>query len=574
MSEVKMALDAFSLYREKRPDHVALICGEDTRTWKEFDERANQVANALLEHGIKTGQKVGISVIFDRSIEFMETFYGAMKLGIIPYYLNYRFTGEEARYVIENADTSFLFSEDKLLPTIQGVKDKLKNIKEYVVIGEKENVPEGMIHFEELVSEQPKTPPNFDWEKPKPDDDCRWFQYTTGTTGMPKGASLSPKGFISFLSGNFASQYERLALKYDKIAETANVKKMKIHPERMAQILAYDMLNVDRLIELFGDEVFLCLAPLITAAGTDHSMMFLTLGFTVAFPSGTRLDPDEVLRTIEKRKVTRMLVTGDTMALPIIERLKKNGYNTSSLGWTYSTGVKCSKNVKKAFLDLIPTTVILDGLSSTEAWYHSFNLSVPGEEPEEMLFDPRLPQTVVVVNDEGKLVEPGEKGEIISLKECTEWYYKDPEKTKETFKEIQMPFQEEKSLWVFTGDYGTVDEKGRIVFIGRGAEVIDSGGLKVFTPEVRDVIVSHPNVQDAAVIGTPHERWGETVTAIIQLKEGASLTKEEIVDYCREKLADYKLPRRVVFAKVPRDPQGKIPIKEAVKLAKKELRLE
>ncbi len=574
MSNIETVLDIFDEHIEKRPNHTALICEDNTRSWKEFDERANQVANALLELGIEREQKVGVSTLFDRSIEFMETFYGAMKLAAIPFYLNHRFTGKEAKYVIENADTSFLFLEDKLLPTLKEVKGELENIEEFVVIGEEENVPDGMIHFEELVSKQPKTPPSFDWEKPM-SEDIPWLQYTTGTTGKPKGATMRHESFLNVTAPKSAAiGYELLTSKYDELPETLNVKKKDIHPRRIVEILTYEGRNVDKLIDIFGDEVFLDIPPLITAAGADHAMCWLSYGATVVFPPGIKLDPGKILQTIEERKVTSMLIAGDSIAVPLVKALKNNEFDTDSVAWTYSTGVEWSKDVKKDWLELIPTGVILDVLSTTEAWYNSANLTIPGEEPESGKFLPFSPRNLVILNDDGEPVEPGEMGEIVTTKKASEGYYEDPEKTAETFKEMQMSFQEKKSVWVFTGDYGTYDGEGKIEMMGRGAEVIDSGGLKVFTPEVREFIAGHPKVKDAAVVGTPHERWGDAVTAIVELEEGASLTKEEIVDYCSKELADYKLPKRVVFTEVPRGPQGKIPIKEAIKIAKRELGLE
>ncbi len=570
MSEIKTALGNFSLQREKRPDHTALICGEKTRTWKEFDERANRAANALLELGAGKGDKVGIYCLFSRSIEFMEVFYGAMKLGAVPFYVNYRYTPKEIKFVLEDTDAGFLFLEDKLLPPVQEIKQGLGKIKSYVVIGEKENVPEGMVHYEGLLDKQPETPPGYDWDQPGPGD-IAWLQHTTGTTGSPKGALLDHDSYVHSMAKILPPIFSLLALKYDKVPETANVKKEARHPARTAQLLSYKSMEVDTLIDIFGSRTFLCIPPLVTAAGTDHAMTWLTAGASVAFP--VEFSAAHICETIEKRKVTDMLIAGDAIALPLLEELKKGGYDTASLTWIYSTGVKLSKNVKKALLELVPSAVIFDALSTTEAWYLLGGITCPGEEPEEA-FIPVNQTTVAVLNDEGDLVEEGEIGEIVTAKKATEGYYKYPEKSAQTFRKMRMPFQDEAGIWVFTGDYGTYDEKGRVVLKGRGAEVIDTGGLKVFTPEVSGLIANHPKVQDVVVIATPHERWGNAVTALVQPKENETITEQEIVDFCKKDLADFKIPKRVAFAEIPRDPMGKVPIKEAIKVAKKKLGIE
>ena len=348
MDDVKTVTDAWRLHREKRPDHIALMCGEKTRTWKEFDERANQIANALLALGVKRKDRIGVYVLFAKSVEFIEVFYAAMKLAAIPFYVNFRYTPREIVPVIEDVDASFLFLEDGLVPRIQEIKGNLK-IKKYIVIGEEKNVPEGMIHFESLLQKQPKTPPRFDWEPPRPED-IAWLQHTTGTTGNPKGTILTHESLIHTMTKVLPLIYILLAGKWDKAPETLNIKKEAMqkgwHPMRVVQKLSYGGMNLDTLTDVYGERIFFSLPPTSTAAGIDHSGLYLTAGAAVAFPS--EFEPGQICATIERRKITDILVAGDVITLPLLNELKKGKYDTSSIVGTYSTGVKLSKNLRKS----------------------------------------------------------------------------------------------------------------------------------------------------------------------------------------------------------------------------------
>ena len=568
--------ELFEDIAKKRSDTIAVACGKEKVTWREFDKKANQVANALLELGVKRKDKIMVSTFFDKSIEFMEIFYGTMKLATVPTYLNYRYVKDEIAYVINNAEAAFIFIQEDLLPKVLEVKDKLRNIKNLVVIGEKENTPNGMYNFKELLEGSSDKKPSFGWDPPKPEETA-YFLYTTGTTGKPKAVIESHKDNIIEAAHSLSFVERLIALKYNDMSEQLNVKKKYVekntNPRYTSTVLTFYGFDTDVIPDLFGGERYLCIPPLITAAGIAHSLVMLGSGNTVYYPSGKSLNPAEILGTIQEEKITSMLLAGDVIALPLVNVLKNEKYDTSSLAKIFSTGMKFSKTLKKTLLDLIPNTVILDMLSTSEAWYHSGNISIPGEEIKDAFF-PTTPLHTVILSEKGKLVKIGEIGELVTFKEKkTFGYYRDPEKTEKTFRVIQMPFQANKGLWIFTGDYGTYDHEGRIKLYGRAHEIITTGGLKVFAPEVAQVIIDHPNVLDVAVVGTPHERWGEAVTAIVKLKSGTSSTEKDIIDFCRGKIADFKIPKRVVFADVPRDPMGKIPIKIARKLAMDKLGL-
>jgi fatty-acyl-CoA synthase len=584
MSSVKVEkvprifLEAYELWVERKPDSVALVNGDRKETWKDLDTRANSFARALLDLNIKRQDRIIVSTYPQSSLEFIETWYGARKIGVVSTYLNTRYIGDEIVHIVNiSADASVVIVDKPKLPDVLKVKDKLK-AKDIIVIGGDEGVPENVLVYEDLLKKKSGSKPEMPWTKPMPDDmDC--FVMTTGTTGKPKGAvKYNAEHVLEIIHSQilFENMIEKV---YDNLTSESALKrryeKKGFRPGYFARALAFTGLRPDMMELRYGDEKFFITSPLPTGAGACHALAYLGLGASVLLPSSMSFNPQEVLKIAERERATGLLLAGDVIALPLVNELKRSHYNLSDLGLILSTGMIFTKDIKTATLKNIPSAIILDGHSLSEAFHIAVNVAIPGEEPHDY-FETYSGVNVVLLDENGNIAKPGEPGEVVARREFRrEEYFNEPEKTAKTFRVLKMPFQGIESLWVFTGDYGVYDKNGNYKLIGRSHDIINSGGLKVFAPEIAECIAKHPDVMQATVVGTPHERWGEAVTAVVKLKEGSKVTEQDIINFCKGKLADYKVPKRVVITNepLPTDFLGKIRISEVKKIALEKLGL-
>jgi acyl-CoA synthetase (AMP-forming)/AMP-acid ligase II len=312
-------------------------------------------------------------------------------------------------------------------------------------------------------------------------------------------------------------------------------------------------------------------APLFHGAAYEFNFSYLgTSAATSVYLTSHHFDPRELWETCERRKVNYILIVGNAFALPMAEELERKKYDLSSLAGIVSSGVTWSPILKKKLLAHMPRGLALDELGTTESSAAFTHFSSPKDEEIPGLrikISLGEPYPCRVINPEtGKDARPGERGELVYGGYMALGYWKDPEKTSRCFRMM------EGKRWFFVGDEGVVDGEGYFHFIGRGPTVINTGGEKVYPEEVEEVLRTHPKIRDAAVTGVPDERWGEAVTALIELKPGESAAPEEIIDFCRGRLAGYKRPKHVIFVeRVPRSASGKIERKPLKEMAKKKV---
>jgi len=269
--------------------------------------------------------------------------------------------------------------------------------------------------------------------------------------------------------------------------------------------------------------------------------MTLSMGVTIILLTSKGFDPKESMEVIDMRKPTIFTCVGDKFFKEIFALPNLDSYDTRSLITIISGGAKLSADVKKRAAEVFPNSMIIDFFGQTEAAGTMGQVTMPGEKEMEATtwskpdrssyFDWRI------VNDRGEDVKPGEIGEIVYKGYISRGYYKDSEKTAKTYKDG----------WFYSGDSVTIDEKGVIHPVSRVSEVINSGGEKIFPEEVEEVIHAHPKVNEVGVIGVPDPEWGESVLAVIQLKEGEKTTKEEIIEHCKQNMASFKKPRFIEF---------------------------
>jgi fatty-acyl-CoA synthase len=287
----------------------------------------------------------------------------------------------------------------------------------------------------------------------------------------------------------------------------------------------------------------------------------LTGGHVVTLTSRS-LDPHEVLRTVQGHRATSMTIVGDAFAKPIIAAIDEaiergEPYDTSSLSIMISSGVMWTAEVKQAILDRIEQVVLFDAIGSTEGSMGS-QITMKGLPAETAKFTQN--PTTKVFTDDDREVTPGsdEVGMVAAGGMVPIGYFKDPEKTARTFRTIDGV------RYSFPGDMAMVAADGSLILLGRGSQVINSGGEKVFPEEVEEAVKRVDGVADCLVVGIDDEKFGQAVTAVVSVDEGATVDEAGIIAEVKTQLAGYKAPRRVVFvAQVPRAPNGKADYKTA-----------
>jgi len=366
--------------------------------------------------------------------------------------------------------------------------------------------------------------PERDFEPRDPGD--HYVLYTGGTTGMPKGVVWRHEDVIRTLGGGI-DFYTLEPVAHDRVfSETAAANEA---PWRRFPI-----------------------PPMMHGAAQWACFQGLFMGEPVVFIP--RFDADEVWRTVERERISLMLIIGDAMARPLADALAAHPYDTSSLISFSSSAAVFSPSVKDELIDLLgPNIIITDSIGSSEGGFGGMTIVQKGQVQKGGPTVTAGPDALVV-DDDLNPVEPGSGviGKLARGGNVPVGYYNDPVKTAETFVEIDG------RRFTISGDFAVHEADGTITLLGRGSMCINSGGEKIFPEEVESALKRHPDVFDALVVGVPDERFGERVAAVVQPREGASPTLEDLDAHCREHVAGYKVPRELhLVDEVERLPSGK-----------------
>ncbi|MGQ9537365.1 MAG: AMP-binding protein [Actinomycetota bacterium] len=573
--------------------YPAIIYGDEVITYRELDERTNRLAHALLDLGVKRDENVGIAEY--NTPAFLETVAAAWKITARAVTLNFKFKEWELKHVIEDAGMSTVVFNEDIAERMVNLRPELPGVRNYIIIGERR--VEGMYNYHELVKSKPATRPRPPWEGFR-DQDIVVLMYTGGTTGYPKGVIYTHDQALSApleaMMRNFAGGLADLSRAprqvFEGIEETLRIpgtaralpwllsrsatrkalaaagKKAGPFIRRSPEPIIRALLRITA--QLTGGKVRLLLAsPMMHAWAYNHALIGMIGGFTSIMLPSKSFDVEEMIRAIEKHRANVLVAVGDGQCRPFADALDQAAaegrrYDLDSLLVILSSGMALSVDVKRRLLDHLPQLIILDVLASTEGHYISVTpYTAADRELEKTVF--RVTDMVKVITEDGREARPGEIGEVAVAREHqgSSGYFRDAEKTARTWRQVGG------RTFIFTGDMAMVDEKGRIHLIGRGSGCINTGGEKVFPEEVEEVLNRHPAVELSGVTSVPHPRWGEAVTAVIQLKPGTSATEEEIISWCKQRLADYKAPKYVLFVdELPRLITGKVHYREIKKL--------
>ncbi len=518
----------YQLAQSEWGDRPALIHADNSISFRELAGRAEGIADHLMELDLPAGSHVGHYL--RNSNAYMETFVGAALAGHSHVNVNFRYTGEELTDLCNGLDIRVLVYDSEFADIVAAIKPQLTETFAFIEVNGDAVFGAGAASndFAVALSDlQNRTPASF--ERRTSSDDLILIA-TGGTTGLPKGTQW---------------RHEDMFRKTQ--TATGNALKMLLGIEEHPATMEEHVANVNRLP---GGMPFLSLSPLMHGAAFITALMMMGQGNSVVTLPGKRFDADTTLDAIKRHGVGCLVLVGDAFAMPLTEALERRADEDtiSSLLMLVSSGAAMSDASKSVFLKHKPDLFMLDTLGSSEAIGYGIST------PEAGVFSP-LPTTRVLDEDLGDVV-PGSDtiGMIYSGGFSPIGYYKEPEKSAETFLEIDG------ERFVKTGDRCTVRDDGMIVLLGRDSTVINTGGEKVYTVEVETVLVQHPTISDALVVGLPHERFGKQVVAVV---EGPALTDANldvagIQAHCREHLADYKVPK-LVFAidDLQRAPNGK-----------------
>lgn len=570
------------------PEEPVIYYGDKTFTWRLFQQRSNRLAHALLELGMRRQDKVGIMQF--NSNQYMEALYASLMTALVPVNVNYRYYQDELHYIIDNSDAAVLIFNEDFVDRIASIRDRLDKVKAFIVIGEGE-YPD-MYRYEDLIASHPGSKPALPWAEPTGDDLV--FVYTGGTTGLPKAVMWRQEdgvlGMVGILIKGVSDNNKRLAdaptLVSDSRLWTNGFNRWLLRRdivEKTSYQLLSALFNRPRLISYLIRgrlKIILC-CPMIHGTALVGAMVGTMIGGSLVFLTGKSFDARELWQVVDRMgreaartEVVGLMIVGDAFAVPMVEELERGDYDTSALNLIFSSGVLWSPEMKRKLLEHIPQVILQDVLGATEGLSTGYATTSSHREIPRATFKVRDggPFPVRVINEEtGEDVVPG-SGEIGVMAvggHVPVGYWKDPERTARVFKNIGG-----RRYNVF-GDMCTVDAEGFVHLLGRGSECINTGGEKVYPEEVEETILDHPKVEDVGVVGTPHRRWGEAVTAVVVLRKGESATEEEIIDFCRGKIADYKKPKRVLFlSSLDRQPSGKKEYKLIREKAEEALRIE
>jgi acyl-CoA synthetase (AMP-forming)/AMP-acid ligase II len=478
-------------------------------TFGSLNERVNRLANGLLGLKRRKGDRIGM--LLRNCCEFIEIDFALSKTGLVRVPLNARLTAGDHEYMLNDSGSNTLVFGEEFTEMVHAIRPNLETVKKFIRVSERLSRPNLLdaVDYETLITSNPSDEPSDKVEE----EDLHTLFYTSGTTGKPKGAMLTQKAW--------ANVAINLILDYGPITE---------------------------------EDVVLNLQPLSHGAGFFVLPFFIKGATNVLVPEFV---PSLILETIEREKVT-VLKLVPTMLYQLMESPEKVKYNLGSLhSIIYGGSPIAVPRLIEAVQFFGEKLVQLYG--QAEAPMCISTLSKRDhiiEGPEGMVKrlrsagKPCTNVEVKIVNENGEDMQPGDVGEVIVRGyHIMKGYWNLPEATAEVLKDG----------WIYTGDLGYFDPNGYIFLVDRKRDVIISGAFNIYPKEIEDVIITHPKVKDVAVIGVPDEKWGEAVKAVVTLKEGAQITEQEIIDYCRNRMASFKKPKTVdVVNELPHNPYGKV----------------
>ena len=516
------------------PDRELIVQGDRRYTYEQVIERSTRLAAYLHSRGLGCrterstldGHEVGqdlLGIYAYNGNEFVEGLLGAFGARVAPFNVNFRYVKSELQYLLADSGATALIYHAAFAPRVAEILPDLPQLRVLIQVADDSGneLIYGAVDYESALASCAPTPPPV---QHSPDD--LYVLYTGGTTGMPKGVLwrqhdifMTSFGGRNLMTGEPFGSVEAITA---GVAAGPGTKLM-------------------------------VLPPLMHGAAQWSVMTAITTGQSVVFPSIVdRMDADDVVRTIERERVTVVTVVGDAMARPLVAAIEKGTADVSSLAVVANGGALLAPYVKQRLIEALPNAVVVDGVGSSETGAQMHHMSTSGA-VSTGTFNAG-PDTFVAAEDLSAILEPGHDGMgWLAQRGYVPLGYKgDAAKTAKTFPVIDGV------RYAIPGDRARHHADGSVELLGRDSVTINSGGEKIFVEEVETALASHPAVADVVVAGRPSERWGQEVVAVVALANGAHADAEELVTHASQSLARYKLPKAIVFrAAIERSPSGK-----------------
>ena len=523
------AADIFEGVVDRVPEREAVVYGSTRLTYKELDARSNKAANALKKLGIKKGSHIGIYAF--NCIEWLEIMLGAYKLCAIPININYRYVEEELKYLIDNADIEAIFYQKQFSTKLNNIKNDLPLLKDFVSINDgtdSSDIVENNLDFEGLIANESESRLTVERS-----GDDQYILYTGGTTGMPKGVVWRMEDVLMTLGGGIdAVTGERYPT-----------------PEAFADKCLQDQ------------TVALALAPFMHGGAQWQSFNSFFSGWKLVINDQASFDADYIWEIVAKEKVMNLTIMGDAMGRPLCDALPgalKKGLDLSSLFVFSSTASVFSPSIKDTILEYLPNLFLIDAVGSSETGATGVNIHTKDGKLKDSGGGPKFtkPNFSEILNlDTLEIIQPDDTdtiGYLARKGHVPIAYYKDEEKSKKTFIEVNG------ERYSIPGDMAKYEEDGQMTLLGRGSVSINSGGEKIFPEEVEMALKAHPNVFDCLVVGVKDEKWGQKVVAVIQRRDENDLFLGDLKESASKYIASYKMPKEIVFSEIiERAPSGK-----------------
>jgi long-chain acyl-CoA synthetase len=493
---------------ERLPNKMAFYFDDRGTTYQALQDGSESLALGLKKLGVQKDDRVG--VFSPSSLEFVISWFAAVKLGagVIP--VNIMLKARESRYILENAEVSTLIVHHSQMEMIHSLRSALTLLKNLIVIGPKP-LPESFL-FADLLSEKPSSPMTLDCAP----HDTATMIYTSGTTGYPKGAMITHANFYSNVQG------------------------------------------IIKALALDEDMVRVSVTPLFHAMGLTVNMLAVVfLGASAVIQA--KLDFEEFLKANEKYKAT-MISGAPALHYMLVHDPRTKNYDLSLWKVAMSGSAPLPVEVLRKFEEKFKIPMV-EAYGLTEVTTAATANPVFGTRKPGSVGLPLPDLEVKIFDDQDHEVPTGEVGEVVIRGSAVmKGYYNNPEATAETLK----------GGWLHTGDLGKKDEEGYVYVLDRKKDMIICSGYNVYPREVEELLHTHPAVMEAAVIGIPDPKRGETPMAFIIPRPGKKVTEEELIQFCKDNLANYKVIKAVKFVEeFPHNPNRKVLKRELREMLKK-----
>lgn len=515
---------------EAIPDRECLIFRDRRLSWRDVTDRTRRLAAVLRAHGLgahteraglapwESGQD-HVALYLYNGNEYLEGMLGAFKARCAPFNVNYRYVEEELLYLFGDARARAIVYHATFAPQLAAIREKLDHVALWLQVddGSGNALLPGALDYERALADASPDEP----VGPSPDD--LYILYTGGTTGMPKGVLWRQDDIFraALYTGDVPSDLDAL---------------------------------VRAAIE--RDPPFRCLPipPFMHGAAHWAAFSMWHVGATVIVQSKPeKLDAADVWSTIERERVTATTIVGDAFARPLLDELATGRHDPSSLRLLTSGGAIFTAELKREWLEHMPKLRILDNLGSSESGFQARQRTSRDSADAPARFD-MADDNVVLSEALDAVLEPGHEGSGWLARSGISplGYLGDPEKTARTFPVVDGV------RYAVPGDRARLERDGRLLLLGRDSVTINSGGEKIFAEEVEQALKHHEAVYDTLVVGTPSERWGQQVTALVRFRDGRRADDDALRAVAREHVAGYKLPKAIIEVDaISRSPSGK-----------------